>query len=234
MKTASKIPPRAFAFTLLEVIVALTIFALVLSLLYGTWKILIQSNIAGLRLTANAHRSRMTVQTVEEALNSAVFFNANAKHYAFLAEGGDPYAQLSFVAHLAPSFPGSGRFDGERVRRVTFAVEPDSNGSSSLMLYQNSLLDQAADTVDAYPISLAHDIALFEISYWDNRRGEFSQEWPQTNSLPALVRVSIGFGANTRSGKIPTELVTRYIRIPSAGVAGEAQAGLPSAGSPPR
>ncbi len=225
---------RASAFTLLEVIVALTIFALVLSLLYGTWKILVQSNIAGLRLAANAHRSRMTVQTVEEALNSAVFFNANAKHYAFLAEGGDVHSQLSFVAHLGPSFPGSGRFDGERVRRVTFAVEPDSNGSTSLILYQNSLLDQVADTVDAYPILLARDIALFEISYWDTRRGEFSQEWLQTNTLPALIRVSIGFGATTRFTKAPGELITRYIRIPSAGVAGEAQTGTPIAAPPPR
>ena len=38
------------AFTLLEVLVALAIFAIVLSLLYGTWRILMQSSSAGLRL----------------------------------------------------------------------------------------------------------------------------------------------------------------------------------------
>lgn len=219
------------AFTLLEVLVALTIFSLVLSLLYGSWRILIQSNAAGLRIAANAHRTRMTIQTIEEALNSAVFFNANARHYAFIAEGDSTYSALSFVSHLAPSFPGSGRFDGEKVRRVSFTIEPDENGSNALMLYQNSLLDQVGETADAYPILLARDVSLFEVMFLDTRRGEFTAEWKQTNSLPALVRVSVGFGQKSRFSKEPNDVVTRIIRIPSAGVAGEAQSGLPVGGA---
>jgi prepilin-type N-terminal cleavage/methylation domain-containing protein len=219
------------AFTLLEVLVALTIFSLVLSLLYGSWRILIQSNAAGLRIAANAHRTRMTIQTIEEALNSAVFFNANARHYAFIAEGDSTYSALSFVSHLAPSFPGSGRFDGEKVRRVSFTVEPDENGSNALMLYQNSLLDQVGETAEAYPILLARDVSLFEVMFLDTRRGEFMAEWRQTNSLPPLVRVTVGFGQKSRFSKEPNDVVTRIIRIPSAGVAGEAQSGLPVGGA---
>lgn len=221
-------------FTLIEVLVALTIFSVVLTLLYSSWRILIQSNAAGLRIAADAHRARMTIQTVEEALNSAVFFNANARHYAFMAEGDSTFSAISFVSHLAPSFPGSGRFDGEKVRRVSFAVEPDGDGNSALMMYQNSLLDQVGETADAYPILLAKNISLFEVQFLDTRRGELTPEWRQTNSLPPLVRVSIGFGQKSRFSKEPGEIVTRTIRIPSAGVAGEAQAGLPTANQPAR
>jgi len=227
-------PSRRSGFTLLEVLVALTLFSMVLSLLYGTWKVLVQSNIAGLRIAANAQRARMTIQTVEEALNSAIFFNANAKHYAFLAEGSESHAQLSFVAHLSPSFPGSGHFDGERVRRVTFAVEPDSEGSNALMLYQNSILDQVAETVDAYPTLLARDVSRFDIAFFDTRKGSFKPDWGQSNSLPALVRIEIGFGRKSRFSDDPADSVIRYVRIPSAGVANEAQSGLPSANNPPR
>jgi len=224
---------RAAAFTLLEVLVALTIFALVLSLLYGTWRILVQSNAAALRLAANAQRSRMTIQTVEEALNSAVFFNANARHYAFLAEGSGDFSSLSFVAHLGPAFPGSGHFDGEAVRRVSFTVEPDADGVNALMLYQNSLLDQVSENVSAYPIVLARDVSGFLVEFMDQRRGEFKSEWTQTNSLPALVRVSVGFGRKGRFSSDPAEVVTRIVRIPSAGVAGEAQAGPPGGNNLP-
>lgn len=227
MKTAS-VARAVRAFTLLEVLVALTIFAMVLSLLYGTWKILVQSNAAGLRLAANAQRARMTIQTIEEALNSAVFFNANARHYAFLAEGDDTLSQLSFVAHLAPSFPGSGRYDGEQVRRLSFVVEPDGpSGENALKLYQNSIFDQVRDEVDAYPLVLANGVSLFQLRFWDMRRGEFSPEWKQTNTLPALVQVTVGFGRKGRFSSDPAETVTRIVRIPSAGVAGEAQAPMP-------
>ncbi len=226
---------RRAAFTLLEVLVALTIFALVLSLLYGTWRILMQTNAAALRLAANAQRSRMTIQTVEEALNSAVFFNANARHYAFLSEASGDFSALSFVAHLGPAFPGSGHFDGEAVRRVSFTVEPDADGVNALMLYQNSLLDQVSENVSAYPIVLARDVSGFLVEFMDQRRGEFKPEWTQTNSLPALVRVSVGFGRKGRFSSDPAEVVTRLVRIPSAGVAGEAQAGPPGGNNvPPR
>lgn len=214
------------AFTLLEVLVALSIFALVLSLLYGSWRILISSNAAALKLAATAQRSRMTAQTIEEALNSAVFFNANARHYAFLAGGEGAYSAVSFVAHLSDAFPASGYFDGERVRRVTFTVEPGKQGGSDLVLRQNSLLSPPDLDVEGHPIVLARDVSLFELLYWDVRRGEFIAEWTQTNSLPALVQVSVGFGQRGRS-KEPSETITRIVRIPSAGVAGEAQAIVP-------
>ncbi|KAB2656678.1 MAG: prepilin-type N-terminal cleavage/methylation domain-containing protein [Verrucomicrobia bacterium] len=220
----SRRPPGAF--TLLEVLVALSIFALVLSLLYGSWRILISSNAAALKLAATAQRSRMTIHTIEEALNSAVFFNANARHYAFLTGGEGSLSAVSFVAHLSDAFPASGYFDGERVRRVTFTVEPGRQGGSDLVLRQNSLLAPPDSDVEGHPTVLAHDVSLFELSYWDMRRGEFTPEWRQSNALPALVQVTVGFGQRGR-GREPAETLTRIIRIPSAGVAGEAQAGSP-------
>jgi prepilin-type N-terminal cleavage/methylation domain-containing protein len=215
------------AFTLIEVLVALTIFSLVLSLLYGSWRILLQSTSAGLRLAATAQRTRMTLQILEEALNSAVFFSANARHYAFLTDSSGGASSLSFVAHLAPSFPGSGHFDGESVRRVTFTVEPDETGSAALFLRQNSLLDQVNDSPSTFPVLLARDVTAFEVGFWDTRKADFVPEWKLSNSLPALVRVSIGFGRKTRFSQNPSEIVARIIRIPSAGVASEAQTGTP-------
>ncbi len=232
MKPVPRPRPGASGFTLLEVLVALMIFALVLSLLYSSWKILMQSNAAALRMAANAQRSRMTIQTVEEALNSAVFFNANARHYAFLAGGEGNFSAVSFVAHLSDAFPATGFFDGERVRRVTFGVEPAPDGGSELVLRQNSLLAPPDNDVEGHAVVLAREVTVFELLYWDVRKGEFSPDWTQTNSLPALVQVTLGFGQRSRFSREPAETVTRIVRIPSAGVAGEAQSGAPGSLNP--
>lgn len=226
-------PFRPTGFTLLEVLVALSIFAIVLSLLYGTWRILMQSSAAGLRLAANAQRQRTAIQLLQESLDSAVLFAANARHYSFLADSGGGQSALSFVAHLAPSFPGSGFFEGEQVRRVTFTVEADPQGANALFLRQNSILDQITDAPRSFPILLATDVTLFDVTFWDTRKSDFVPEWTQTNSLPLLVRVTLGFGKKSSPSHHPTEVVTRTIRIPSAGVANEAQTGIPQA-SPPQ
>lgn len=223
---------RCQAFTLLEVLVALAIFAIVLSLLYGTWRILMQSSSAGLRLAANAQRQRNAIQAIQEALDSAVLFAANARHYSFLADNEGGQSALSFVAHLAPSFPGSGFFEGEQVRRVTFTVEPDPDGRPSLYLRQNSILDQVADDPRTFPVLLAKDVSAFEVSFWDPRKNDFHPAWTQTNVLPAAVRISLAFGRSSQSSTPVTEAVTRIVRIPSAGVAPEAQAGLPGSPNP--
>ena len=241
MNTATQHPPpartqhasvRHRAFTLLEVLVALAIFAIVLSLLYGTWRILMQSSAAGLRLAANAQRQRTAIQVIQDALDSSVLFAANARHYSFLADNEGPQSALSFVAHLSPSFPGSGFFEGEQVRRLTFTVEPDPEGHPALYLRQNSILDQVSDDPRSFPVLLAQDVSLFEVSFWDPRKNDFQATWTQTNALPPLVRIILGYGHSKSPSSQPTEMVTRIVRIPSAGVAAEAQAALPGAPNP--
>lgn len=220
------------AFTLLEVLVALAIFAIVLSLLYGTWRILMQSNAAGLRLAANAQRQRNAILAIQEALDSAVFFAANARHYSFLVDGEEGQAALSFVANLAPSFPGSGFFEGEQIRRVTFTVEPDPQGHPALFLRQNSILDQIADDPRTFPVLLARDVTAFDVSFWDPRKNDFQPTWTQTNTLPLLVRVTLAFGTPGKLSSQRTDLITRVIRIPSAGVPMDAQAAAPASPNP--
>jgi prepilin-type N-terminal cleavage/methylation domain-containing protein len=228
-----RLPPQGRAaslagFTLIEVLVAMFIFVGVMASLYATWKITLRSNAAALRLTAEAQRSRMAMRTVEDALVSAEMFVQNARHYAFLADTSGSFSALSLVGHMSDSFPGSGYFNDERVRRVTFTVESTDQGRNDLVLRQNSMLAQLDEGQDTYPLVLARDVTLFQLEFWDARRGEWAAEWLFTNQLPVLVRVSLGVGRGPgNQSKQPDQLETRVVRLPAVGVTLDAQGGRP-------
>ncbi len=215
------------AFTILEVLVALFIFSAVLTSLYATWRLVLQSNAAGLLIAANAQRARMAMQTVEEAVGSAVMFNSNT-NYAFVADTSGNFAAVSLVGHLSDSFPASGRFEGERIRRVTFMVENGPDGEPALMMRQNSMLAADTDKVESYPVLLAKDVSLFTMEFWDQRKNEYVNEWVNPRLLPPLVRITLGFGVRQRRQSEPDELVTRVVRIYGVGVDGSLQGGAPT------
>lgn len=199
------------------------IFALVMASLYSTWRVVLQSTDAALKLTAQAQRARMAVRSVEQALNGAQLFQANAALYSFVADTSGSFGAISFATSLGESFPGSGYFQGERLRRVTFLVD-DNN---ELVLRQNSLLAPPEEEFETYPIVLAKEVSVFQLEFWDPRRGEYIPDWLQTNQLPQRLRVTLGFGQTGRYAKRPEQLVTRVIHIPSSTVPAPVPNGQP-------
>ena len=174
-----------------------------------------QSTDAALKLTAQAQRARMAVRSVEQALTGAQLFQANAALYSFVADTSGSFGAISFAASLGESFPGSGYFRGERLRRVTFLVD-DNN---ELVIRQNSLLAPPEEEFETYPIVLAKEVSVFQLEFWEPRKGEYIPEWLFTNQLPQVVRVTLGFGSTGRFSKRPAELVSRVVKIPSSAVA---------------
>ena len=96
-------------FTLVEILMAMAIFALVLTAIYATWTAILRGSRVGLEVAAQVQRERIAMHTIEQALTSARSFGVDVQHYSFLAQNGDK-AALSFVARLPKSFPRSGRF----------------------------------------------------------------------------------------------------------------------------
>lgn len=215
---------RSDAFTLIEVMVAMFIFSLVLISLYSTWRVVLQSTDSAIKLTARAQRARMAAQSVEQALTGAQLFQANAALYSFVVDTSGSFGAISFATTLGESFPGSGFFDGEKLRRVTFLVD-DAN---QLVLRQNSLLAPPDEEFETHPIVLAKEVSVFQLEFWDPRKGEYAPEWLVTNQLPLVVRVTLGFGSTGRFAKQPAQLVTRVVRIPSSTVSPVAQGGVPT------
>lgn len=230
MKTRNQRGTRGF--TLVEILVAMAIFALVMAAIYATWSLILKSKSIGEAATAQIQRERIAIRMIEEALMSTRSFAADIQHYAFVAENGEN-ATLSFVARLPKSFPRSGRFGDFDVRRVTFALESGRNfGERELVLRQQPILMDLDEDEENHPLVLAKGVREMAFQFWDPRANDWVDEWVQTNQIPKLVKVSVQFGSPNQSHSSQArDEVTRMIALPSITVPATWQ--VPTPGRPP-
>ena len=178
-------------FTLLEIMVALFLLSFIVAAIYSSWICIMRGTRSGLKAAAEAQRSRIAIQTLEEALNSAGMFEADRESYTFKTETGKAY--LSFVARLPKSFPRSGRFGDLDVRRVEFSVEPSSamDQGDQLVLRQSSMFMEPDVDEQEHPVVLAKNVRKFETEFWDDKDEEWINEWTRTNELPRMVKINL-------------------------------------------
>jgi prepilin-type N-terminal cleavage/methylation domain-containing protein len=179
------------AFTLIEIMIAITIFALVVGAMYSSWSAIVRAAHTGLVAAAEAQRSRMALRTVVEALTAVQMYAPNIRYYSFDVDTSSDFAALSLVARLPESFPGGGVFGDHYLRRVTFTVEPDSSARNQLVMRQKPLLEATNADEQPYSIVLAKDVGVFMLEFWDPTRSDWRADWLATNQLPQRVRVTL-------------------------------------------
>jgi prepilin-type N-terminal cleavage/methylation domain-containing protein len=182
------------AFTLVEVLVSMAIFGLVMVAIYSSWTAILRGSKVGLNAAAEAQRSRVAVRAVREALTSTQLYMENMRYYWFLADTTGEFAALSLVSRLPASFPGSGLFGNQIVRRVSFTVERGPDGQNQLILRQTPLLEPPDTARTPYTIVLAPNVNVFSLEFFNTNTFDWDPEWPWTNQLPRLVRVAISVG----------------------------------------
>lgn len=202
------------AFTLIEIMIAITIFALVLAAIYSVWDLILRSSKTGQEAAAQAQRQRIAIQSIEDALTCVQSFQASIKYYSFVVQNGDQ-PLLSFVARLPDDFPRSGRFGDFNVRRLTFTVEAGPDNENDLMLRQNPILMDMDVDEQQHPLELARNVKSFTIECW--AANQWGDKWNNTNAIPSMVRIGLVLAGNkTASGRVSPELaITRVIMIPS-------------------
>ena len=201
-------------FTLVEILMAMAIFALVLTAIYATWTAILRGSRVGLEVAAQVQRERIAMHTIEQALTSARSFGVDVQHYSFLAQNGDK-AALSFVARLPKSFPRSGRFGDFDVRRVEFAIEPGADAEKDLVVRQCPILMEFDQDETEHPLVLARNVKEMLFEFWDTRLNEWIEEWNQTNQLPKMVRVTLRIQPPKQRAGGEVEEAVRVVSIPS-------------------
>ena len=214
----SRVTRHGSAFTLVEILIAMAIFSVVIAAIYSTWTLILRATQVGQNAAAQAQRQRIALRTIEDSLTCIQSFQASMKYYVFtnLAVSSGQ-SELSFTARLPDVFPRNGKFGGFNLRRLTFGVEPGRGSEKDLVLRQNPvLMDMDADERQT-PLVLARNVEKFTVECWDTNAVAWASEWDDTNSIPAVVRISLGLGGNLGSGHAaPERMVVRVVAIPSS------------------
>jgi len=224
---------RLRAFTLVEVMIALMIFSAVIVAIYAAWSSILRSTKAGHAAAIEVQRDRVAVRALEEALFGIQMFQENIGFYSFLTDTRSEYASLSFVSRLPQSFPRSGNFEGQPLRRVTFTVEPSKDGTPALLLRQTPVLYESDQDEQENPLVLARNVRLFSVEFWGQRSTDWEPDWLYTNQLPKLVRFALAFGAEDKQSKAPPEVITRVVTLGSLAIPAAMQRAGPGGGVAP-
>jgi general secretion pathway protein J len=198
---------RARGFTIIEIMIAISIFALVMIAIYSTWSAVMRGSRTGMKAATEVQRMRIATRALEESIGSAVMYVDNAKYYTFATDTSGDNAYISFVARLPGSFPGSGLFGDQQMRRVCFYVQ-DGN----LMLRQAPLLEATKKIGKPYEIALAPNVTVFDMEFYDGMQNKWFAEWMSTNQLPKAVRIALSFSKNTE-GRRPENITIRTIPL---------------------
>lgn len=198
---------RARGFTMIEIMIAISIFALVMIAIYSTWSAVMRGSRTGMKAATEVQRMRIATRALEESIGSAVMYVDNAKFYTFATDTSGDNAYISFVGRLPGSFPGSGLFGDQQMRRICFYVE-DGN----LMLRQAPLLEATKKIGKPYEIALAPNVTVFDMEFYDGMANKWFAEWMSTNQLPKAVRIALSFSKNTE-GRRPENITIRTIPL---------------------
>jgi prepilin-type N-terminal cleavage/methylation domain-containing protein len=213
MKPALQHHRRRQAFTLLEVLLAVTILAVVMTAVYATWS----AGLAGWKrsssVSENFQRQRIVMDTLAELTKSAVYFSSRDALYSVIgAHDADNGDSISFVTASDVLLPPSEAI-AAGMRRVTISLERDSYNRAYLALANAAALE-AADAPESEPHVLCSDVSGFAVRYRNARTGSMEDKWEENNFPPSAVEYTVAFGAN--DGRTPPVVVTRTIELPIA------------------
>lgn len=208
-------------FTLVEILLALGIFAILVAALYSTWLLVIRATIVGKKAAAQLQRERVAMRAIEDSLTCIQSHQASINYYLFYIQNGDQ-PLLSFTARLPDSFPRTSEFVGltpegvpmdYHLRRLIFSLQSEQNGEKDLVLRQYPFLMDPPATEINMPLVLAKDVSDFLVECWNTNTAEWDTEWDATNMLPPLVRVTVAFGDKNSGG---AKAITRVISFPAS------------------
>jgi hypothetical protein len=203
----------ARAFTLIEVMVAITVFMMVMIGVIACWKCIVNGTMIAEDAAAAAQRARVGIKTVEDALSTAEISKANIDFYSFMTDTSGKFASLSLAARLPESFPGSHLFGDIVMRRVTFEVKA-VDGTNNLVMSQSPLLAVINDQNTPYDITLARDVNVFMLEFWSKQDNDWVVSFDPTNEFPPMVRISLGVGHSSTHPDVPYDLIVRTVAMP--------------------
>lgn len=184
---------RRRGFTLLEVLLAMTLMALMIGLIQGTYSGTVKSRRRSAAEVQGVHAAALALDRIANELASAYSSAAAPKATGVVGTAdSNEVTTLSFTTSL-PAVPGSQPAGGAE---VGYFVEADSEGV--YRLYRREDRDVDGDLLEGgIPYEVLSGVTRFQALFYDGE--EWVEEWDSRERseppiLPLSVSVEIGWG----------------------------------------
>lgn len=220
MKVMDSRSRHAGGFTLVELLLAITLMSILLGLTYTGLRAATRSTERGEVKLAVAGEIRASHQFIRKQLNQMLPLafaeqdDANATRIVFVGDS----RSIQFVAPM-PGYLGSG---GPQVQLMELA----DGDEGDVLQFRHALLQfyEEDRLYDREPVTLLRnlDAAQFEYVGWDEEGflTEWMPVWDQQDTLPAAVRLTVEFSENEQA---QWPLLTASVRIDPMALGGLAE-----------
>ncbi len=225
----SKINNRKSAFTLVELMITITIMAIVTTVTFMTFSTITTAWKRGIELSEGLHHGDFVLEQVVAGLASSYFPDVkggNGKYgFTLEDEGSDEYsADIITWTKLGPAMVGEDYAFLEVPHRVRLTIEDNEDGESAIAVRVWRVYGEKKEfdlETDTTPIFLSPRIKGFNCQVRDpdpisedENEIEWTDEWEETNRIPTHVSITL-YMDSTDDDEDTVEL-KRIVTIPVA------------------
>lgn len=187
-------------FTLLELLIGITIFAIISGAVYTSLYLGIKVWKNEEKNNSNVQEIMLTFDLLEKSLFSA-FINPDDENIKF--KGSAEKIEFFAVNKLG------------QLETVSFYLEPeDSQNLFKLLVLRQKYARKLLEQTEIVPEVVNNRIGAFKLSYFDKGKNKWHSDWPDELSLPDQVKIEIDFKSADKDAAVLH--LEKYISIPIA------------------
>ena len=222
-----------YGFTLLEVLLALSILAIMGTMIFGSFRSLVDATTRAEKAMDELHLVETLANRISDSLRAAAWVDSDPEAYEFRHEAGvgsPPRDTISWVTSRPP-------FSAQEIEgliRVELTIEEVDGEDALMMRTVSSLWDEEAPEVeDTEFVEITQRIQGLKVWAYDAQEQDWVEEWERERQLPLSVAVVLTLtpeepGARARE-------IIRQIDLPLANLSRATQRGrrrVPEAAEP--
>jgi prepilin-type N-terminal cleavage/methylation domain-containing protein len=208
-------------FTLIEVLVALTLFSIAMTVIWGAFRAVTQAWTRGGGAIEDLHHGDFLSEKIGAALRSAAWFRTETADspYGFTFEDASyeyPADRISWVTASQALLPPRAAM-ARAMHRVELSIEREGGADGpALAVRAWPHLAREVEAGDVEPWILSPRVRGLDCRFWDGEREEWTDEWTTTNRLPHRVEIALYF--DPPPGAREPLLIRRLVDLPVANV----------------
>ncbi|MBX3181012.1 MAG: prepilin-type N-terminal cleavage/methylation domain-containing protein [Polyangiaceae bacterium] len=200
-------------FTLLELLVAVTILALVSLLIYGAFSGLRSTRDGVGQVSGRYHEGRSAMQRIARELqgsflsfNRPIDASLMVRQTAFIGHRGSPADRVDFTSFAHRRLDRDSHESDQCELSYFGSPDPKQRGVTDLVRRVSPYIDLEPDRGGRVQV-LATDIDLFQLEYLDPYTGRWQEQWDTTQALgqkdrlPLQVRVTLVLNGGRRAAR---------------------------------